>query len=61
MQNGDLISSAHIHATILLGTEKGLLAMAKFLTASGAFTTNGLPYEPPAIPPMPTIELDDPP
>ena len=54
-------SSRHHHATILLGTEKGLLATAKFLLTSGAFTTNGRPYEPPTIPPMPSLDINDPP
>jgi hypothetical protein len=43
--------------TVLLGSKKGLLAMAKFLKVSGAFTSNGLPYKPPETPELPGLRL----
>jgi hypothetical protein len=46
---------------IPLGTIKGLLATAEFFEASGAFTTNGRPYAPSQTPPMPVLNLNDPP
>src|SRR5215472_14978006 len=47
--------------TILLGSTKGLLAVAKFLKASGAFTADGRPYHPPHPPEVPELELHLPP
>jgi hypothetical protein len=44
-------------AAILLGSTKGLLATAKFLKASGAFTSDGTPYNPPRPPDLPEMEL----
>ena len=43
--------------TILLGSTKGLLAVAKFLKTSGAFTRDGQPYHPPRPPDLPEMEL----
>jgi hypothetical protein len=34
----------------ILGTKEGILALAKFLTKSGAFTKGGAPTKPPPIP-----------
>jgi hypothetical protein len=42
---------------ILLGTTKGLLATAKFLRESGAFTATGRPYQPPQTPALPALDL----
>jgi ribonuclease HI len=58
--------SRHHSPPALLGSTKGLLATAKFLLASGAFTSEGRPYTPPTMPDMPTLDLspivlDDPP
>jgi len=44
---------------ILLGSIKGLLAMAKFLEISGAFTADGRPYEPPPMPVLPGLDISD--
>jgi hypothetical protein len=44
--------------TILLGSTKGLLAVAKFLKTSGAFTRDGQPYNPPRPPDLPEMELN---
>ena len=51
------------HAPILLGSPKGLLATAKFLCESGAFTSTGQPYLPPNTPNLPglALVLHDPP
>ena len=46
--------------TILLGSTKGLLATAKFLKASGAFTSDGTPYIPPRPPDPPEMDLFEP-
>ena len=48
-------------APILLGSIKGLLATAKFLKESGAFTLNGRPYEPPPPHEIPGLQLNEPP
>jgi hypothetical protein len=53
--------SRHHDAPFLLGTNKGLLATAKFAKNTGAFTATGLPYEPPPTPSMPGLRLLDPP
>jgi hypothetical protein len=42
---------------ILLGSVKGLLATAKFLKTSGAFTTDGNPFQPTRPPENPEMEL----
>ena len=48
--------------SFLLDTTKGLLATAKFLKLTGAFTASGTPYEPPPAPKLPQIfGLEDPP
>jgi ribonuclease HI len=44
---------------ILLGCTRGLLATAKFLHTSGAFTATGKPYEPPKTPVLPGLDLSD--
>ena len=41
----------------LLGSDKGLLATAKFLKESGALMSNGRPYRPPEMPSIPA-EVD---
>jgi hypothetical protein len=46
--------------TILLGSIKGLLTVAKFLKDSGALTATGEPYHPPRPPEMPELELNIP-
>jgi len=43
---------------ILMGSIKGLLATAKFLEASGAFTAEGKPYFPPQPPEYPELLLN---
>ena len=50
------VSSLHETLT-LLGSDKGLLATAKFLKESGALTSNCRPYRPPNMPSLPT-EVD---
>ena len=50
------VSSPHETLT-LLGSDKGLLATAKFLIESGALTSNCRPYQPPDMPSIPT-EVD---
>jgi len=54
------VSQQH-HVTILLGSSKGLLAMARFLKETGAFSASGRPYYPPTTPKLPGLELHDPP
>ena len=44
---------------ILLGSNKGLFAIAKFLQLSGAFTSTGRPYEAPTAPQLPDLDLRD--
>ena len=41
----------------LLGSDKGFLAMVKFPKLTGALTSNGRPYSPPALPSIPS-EVD---
>ena len=53
--------SRYHDAPILLGSIKGLLATAKFLEKSGAFTATGIPYIPPLNPALPSLNLWDPP
>ena len=50
------VSSLHETLT-LLGSDKGLLAMAKFLKESGALMSNHRPYRPPDMPSIPA-EVD---
>jgi ribonuclease HI len=62
------VSRLH-HATILLGSKKGLLETGRFLKETGAFSATGTPYQPPETPEIPELELlanlavivDDPP
>jgi hypothetical protein len=44
---------------ILLGSDKGLIAVAKFLKLTGAFTATGTPYEPPTTPQLPELDFRD--
>jgi ribonuclease HI len=45
---------------VLLGSIRGLLATAKFLQKTGAFTSTGQPYEPTRPPDLPGLDLNDP-
>jgi len=45
------------HASILLGSTKGLLAMVRFLKESGAFTAMGKPYKPSTTSTLPGQKL----